>query len=293
MQLCSAGLLLWALGTGSRELTLSYPTPEAYAQDPFYLGALVGPYANRISKGRLRIGQQLYQLEPNEGQNQLHGGAAGLHQMSWHLLEQQESRLVLGCEMADGQGGYPGPVSFRVTYQLSEQSALDVELEASSKVTTLVGPTLHPYFNLSADKTTINQHQLCLHAAHYAVVDAQSIPTGQLPKVQCSVMDFSCAKTLNDIRLDHNFVVNGNLHQAAAELISPDALLRLKVSSDYPGLQVYTGDHLSGPFKSRQGICLEPQFFPDSPNQKGFPFHFTSPGQPFKARIRYQLDKAG
>jgi len=69
--------------------------------------------------------------------------------------------------------------------------------------------------------------------------------------------------------------------------------VRLSVYSDYPGLQVYTGEHLAGPFKSRQGICLEPQFFPDSPNQKGFPFHFTRPGQPFKAHIRYQLDKAG
>lgn len=77
-----------------------------------YLGALVGPYANRISKGRLRIGQQWYQLQQNEGQNQLHGGAAGLHQMNWQVLEQQQSRLVLGCEMADGQGGYPGPVFF-------------------------------------------------------------------------------------------------------------------------------------------------------------------------------------
>lgn len=282
-----------ALGNSNRELLLCYPQPEDYGQDCFYLGSLVGPYANRISKGRLMIGQRLYQLEQNEGQNQLHGGSSGLHQMNWHVVEQQTSKLVLGCEMADGQGGYPGPVSFRITYQLSDQSILDVLLEASSDVTTLVGPTLHPYFNLSADKASINQHQLCLHAAHYAVVDAQSIPTGQLPKVQGSAMDFSCAKTLNSIRLDHNFVVNGNLHQPAAELISPDGLLRLKVSSDYPGLQVYTGDHLSGPFKSRQGICLEPQFFPDSPNQKGFPFHFTSPGQPFKARIRYQLEKAG
>lgn len=281
------------VGDSQRELILSYAHPYAYADDPFYLGALVGPYANRIGKGRLLIDQTLYQLEQNEGQNQLHGGAAGLHQMNWELLDLQESKLVLGCEMADGQGGYPGPVFFRVTYQLLDQSIVDIQLEASSKVTTLVGPTLHPYFNLASEQAPINQHQLCLHAAHYTVVDAQSIPTGELPKVQGSMMDFSRSKTLDDVRIDHNFVVNGDLHQAAAELTSPDGLVRLKVYSDYPGLQVYTGDHLSGPFQARQGICLEPQFFPDSPNQKGFPFHFTRPGQPFKAHIRYQLEKAG
>ncbi len=280
-----------AVGNSNRELILSYAEPDAYAQDPFYLGALVGPYANRIGKGRLLIGQQFYQLEQNEGQNQLHGGMAGLHQMNWQLLEQQESRLVLGCEMADGQGGYPGPVFFRVTYQLSDQSALVVELEASSNVTTLVGPTLHPYFNLAEDQSPIDEHKLCLHAAHYTSVDAHCIPTGELPKVQGSPLDFSTAKSLTGISMDYNFVVHGDMHQAAAELISPDGLLRLSVYSDYPGLQVYTGEHLKGPFKARQGICLEPQFFPDSPNQKGFPFHFTRPGQPFKAHIRYQLEK--
>jgi aldose 1-epimerase len=279
------------LGNSSRELILSYPDPEAYLQDRFYLGALVGPYANRISKGRLLIGQQFYQLEPNEGQNQLHGGANGLHQMDWQLLEQQHNKLVLGCEMADGQGGYPGPVSFRVTYQLSEQSGVDVELEASSTVTTLVGPTLHPYFNLAPEQPLIDGHKLCLHAVHYTSTDEQNIPTGELPKVQGSPLDFSTAKALNGICMDYNFVVNGDLHQAAAELTSPDGQLRLSVYSDYPGLQVYTGEHLGKPFQARQGICLEPQFFPDSPNQKGFPFHFTMPGQPFKAHIRYQLDK--
>lgn len=282
-----------AVGDSHRELILSYADPEAYATDPFYLGALVGPYANRIGQGRLLIDQELYQLEQNEGQNQLHGGAAGLHQMNWQLLEQQVSRLVLCCEMVDGQGGYPGPVFFRVTYQLLDQSIVDVQLEASSKVTTLVGPTLHPYFNLDSEQQSIAQHQLCLHAAHYTMVDDHSIPTGQLPKVQGSLMDFSNSKTLNDLRIDHNFVIHGNLQQPAAELTSPDGLVRLKVYSDYPGLQVYTGDHLNSPFQPRQGICLEPQFFPDSPNQKGFPFHFTRPGQPFKAHIRYQLEKTG
>lgn len=288
-----AAMQRWStqLGNDRRELILGYPEPEAYQQDACYLGAVVGPYANRIAGGILRIDDQRYQLQQNEGVNHLHGGSQGLHQRNWQLLEQDASRLVLACDLADGEGGYPGPTAFRVTYQLSEQSTVDIRLEAKASRTTLVGPTLHPYFNLAPEQVAIDRHQLRLQAAHYTVVDAHNIPTGELRKVQGSELDFNRAKALDGLRLDHNFVVHGNLQQAAAELISPDQRLRLKVSSDYPGLQVYTGEHLGAPFLPRQGICLEPQFFPNSPNQPGFPFHFTRPEQAFVAHIRYQLDK--
>jgi len=196
----------------------------------------------------------------------------------------------------DGQGGYPGPMTFRIRYQFTapttQQSELQVTLEASSSRATLIGPTLHPYFNLAGSATNVNAHQLQLAAAHYAVVDEHCIPTGELRKVQGTAFDFHQPRLLADTRLDHNFVVHGHLQQAAAVLTSPQGDLSLSVSSDYPGLQVYTGDHLKSPFSPRQGICLEPQFFPDSPNQKGFPFHFTRPGQPFVAKMRYVLSRA-
>lgn len=279
-----------------RELILSYPAPATYRQDPYYLGAVVGPYANRICGGRFMLDQHTYQLEQNEGQHHLHGGRTGLHRLHWQVQEHSADTLVLMTEVPDGQAGYPGPMMFRVRYQLNApapaQTELQVTLEASCSRASLIGPTLHPYFNLSGTADLVDNHRLQLAAAHYAVTDSCQIPTGELRKVQGTAFDFQQPRLLADTRLDHNFVVHGHLQQAAAVLTSPDGALSLSVSSDYPGLQVYTGDHLNNPFSPRQGICLEPQFFPDSPNQKGFPFHFTKPGQPFVAKIRYLLSRA-
>jgi len=301
------------LGKQRRELILGYPQAEAYFQDPCYLGALVGPYANRIGQGQLTIDQRRYQLQQNEGSHHLHGGEQGLHRQQWQLLQQQNNTVVLCCDLADGHSGYPGPCHFQVSYHLSEasiittaeganwqQTRLTIALQASSSQPTLIGPTLHPYFNLAAHHhavadaplSGINDHQLQLDAVYYAEVDAQNIPTGHLRKVSGSAFDFSHFKPIEEVRLDHNFVVHGNVQQPAATLKSPDGLLQLGVSSDYPGLQVYTGDYLAPPFQPRQGICLEPQFFPDSPNQKCFPFQFTRVDQPFQARICYWLNKS-
>ena len=285
------------LAGARRELILGYPAPAYYRQDPFYLGAVVGPYANRIGGGCFMLDQQVVQLEQNEGAQHLHGGSIGLHRLVWQAQEYTSDSLVFAAEVPDGQGGYPGPMTFRIRYQFTapttQQSELQVTLEASSSRATLIGPTLHPYFNLAGSAADVNTHQLQLAAAHYAVVDEHCIPTGELRKVQGTAFDFHQPRLLADTRLDHNFVVHGHLQQAAAVLTSPEGDLALSVSSDYPGLQVYTGDHLKSPFSPRQGICLEPQFFPDSPNQKGFPFHFTRPGQPFVAKIRYVLSRVG
>lgn len=281
-----------------RELVLTYPQSVAYLQDKFYLGAVVGPYANRIGAGRFVVDQQPISLEQNEGKHHLHGGSIGLHRLQWELQAQTADTLILHADIADGHGGYPGPISFRIRYQFTApsdlQSELQVTIEASSAKATLIGPTLHPYFNLSGQEhASIDDHQLQLAAAHYAVVDDHCIPTGELRKVQGSAFDFQQAHAIGATAMDHNFVVHGHLQQAAAVLTSPDGLLSLQVCSDYPGLQVYTGDHLASPFQPRQGLCLEPQFFPDSPNQKGFPFHFTRPGQPFVAKLRFLVSRHG
>lgn len=301
------------VGQTRRELILSYPEPQQYLTDPCYLGALVGPYANRIGQGKVTIDQQHYQLQQNEGVHHLHGGLMGLHQQSWQLVQLKSDSVVLRCELADGHNGYPGPSVFEVRYHLSEpiaqtttsgaveyQSCLMVELRASSQRASLIGPTLHPYFNLAAPiqsatpaatRGSIDDHQLQVLASYYAAIDPQLIPTGELRKVSGSLMDFQQNRRIGAQQLDHNFVVNGHLQQPSAKLRSPDGMLTLGVSSDYPGLQVYTGDHLGGAFHARQGICLEPQYFPDSPNQKCFPFQFTRPDQPFRANICYWLSK--
>lgn len=279
-----------------RSLILGYPDPAQYLQDSCYLGAVAGPYANRIGLASFKLEQQPYQLDANEGKHHLHGGRDGLHCQQWQLEKQYKDAVQLVCSRPDALGGYPGPVQFTLLYQLTADGAVEAYFQASTEQLTVVGPTLHPYFNLAAVAATeapprIDQHQLQLKSAHYAVVDTDCIPTGELAKVQGTGFDFQQARTLAGAVLDHNFVVAGDLRQASAVLTSPDGQLQLLVSSDYPGLQVYTGEHLAAPFQARQGICLEPQFFPDSPNQPCFPFHYTRPDQPFHAHIRYQLQR--
>jgi len=288
-----ASMQNWAvrLGQSQRELLLGYSDAQRYVQDTAYLGAVVGPYANRIGGGLLQFGQRRYQLQQNEGRHHLHGGRSGLHQMQWQPVLQRPSRLVLSCTVADGQGGYPGPLHFTVTYQLNADSSLDVTLEAQSAQLTLAGPTLHPYFNLSGTAQAVNQHQLWLAAQHYTATDSEKIPTGELLPVAGTALDFRHRQAIGTVQLDHNMVVAGNMQQPAAILTSPDQQLRLLVSSDYPGLQVYSGDYLAAPFTPRQGICLEPQFYPDSPNHSHFPRRYTTPEQPFVAHIRYQPEK--
>ncbi|WP_337843403.1 aldose epimerase family protein [Rheinheimera sp.] len=300
LQVLSYGATLqhWSarLGSQQRELILSYPKAEHYRKDCCYVGAVAGPYANRIGQSSFKLEQQRYQLEANEGQHHLHGGSQGLHCQHWQLKTQYQDAVELVCSRPDGLGGYPGPVHFSLLYQLTADGALAATFQARAERVTLVGPTLHPYFNLAAvpeggAKASIDAHQLQLKAAHYAVVDHECIPTGELAKVQGTAFDFQQRRLLAGAVLDHNFVVAGDVRQASAELTSPDGQLKLQVSSDYPGLQVYTGEHLAAPFQARQGICLEPQFFPDSPNQPCFPFHYTRPEQPFRAHIRYQLER--
>lgn len=292
-------------GGTRRDLILGYADAADYQQDSQYMGAVVGPYANRIGHGHLIIEQQAFQLEQNDGLHHLHGGRSGLQRQIWQLRQQQPNQLILHCSLPDGAGGYPGPSQFEVCYQLSEQqpqsggtlTRLAVSFSAHSFQTSLIGPTLHPYFNLDpahrfgVASNVIDQHQLQLNAQYFTVTDAQKIPTGELRHVQASPLDFYQAKLLQQTVLDDNFVVDGNITELAAQLISPDQAICLGVSTDYPGLQVYTGEHLSTAFGARGGICLEPQFFPDSPNQTCFPFHFTRPDQSFKARICYHLFK--
>lgn len=290
----SAGMQSWSvpLGNSRRELILGYAKPQQYLQDSSYLGAVVGPYANRIGGGILLLGQQRYQLQQNEGRHHLHGGANGLHRQQWQALQHNSSSVKLCCTLADGHSGYPGPTEFSVLYQLNADSSLDVTLQARSAQLTLAGPTLHPYFNLSGKAEPINQHQLWLNAEHYTPTDSEKVPTGQLVPVEDSALDFRHCKSIGTVQLDHNLVVSGNMQQTAAILTSPDQQLRLRLSSDYPGLQVYSGDYLAAPFGPRQGICLEPQFYPDAPNHSHFPCRYTSPEQPFVAHIRYQVEKS-
>lgn len=276
-----------------RNIVLGYSSLADYQQDPFYHGAIVGPYANRIAKAQCAINGDHIELVANEGASQLHGGPNALSDVLWNLIEQQENSLTLSSTLEDGHNGYPGPVTFNVTFLLSNDSELQIHISATTEKPTIVGPTAHPYFNLAGEDLSPEKHLLNINADFYTEVDEKLLPTGAVLPVDDTRFDFRQPRALGAETRDHidtNFVINQR-DEWQAILISPDKKLQLHVTSSYPGLQVYTGHHLYGRFEPRQGICLEPQFYPDSPNQENFPFVVTSPEHPFSARIHYRLVK--
>lgn len=281
-----------------RNIVLGYPNIEDYLTDESYLGAIAGPYANRIANAQFAINDKLYLLDNNEGDNQLHGGTGGLSDLFWCLDYHQQNKLSLSTTIADGYNGYPGDISFNVLYSLIADDAngceLQIKLTIHANKTSVVGPTSHPYFNLAGIANSTANHALKLSAEHYTPVDSNAIPTGEIAKVKDSRFDFTSLTPLaEDNPLDHNFIVKTELDLKTvteqAQLISPDGKLQLTVKSNYPAIQVYTGEHLATPFTPRDGICLEPQFCPDSPNKPHFPFEYLLGGQAMQNTIVYSV----
>ncbi|MFD2167880.1 aldose epimerase family protein [Thalassotalea euphylliae] len=292
-----ARLLQWhtELDNETRNIILGYSNLSDYQNDPFYHGAIVGPYANRIGDAAFTIDDQKFSLQANEGKHHLHGGADSVSDMYWEIVAQEEQVLTLKCELPDGFNGYPGNMHFWVTYHLNNDSSLDIDIKVTTDKPTVIGPTTHPYFNLAGIDNSAVGHMLQVFADNYTEVDTANIPTGEVIPVEGSKMDFRQPMTLSgevgSTDLDHNFVVRQKNGDAQAILISPDKKLQLHVSSGYPGLQIYTGKFLSGKFESSSGICMEPQFYPNSPNVDSFPFYLTTPEEPFSMRISYKLLK--
>ena len=278
-----------------RNIILGYSTLSDYLEDPFYHGAIVGPYANRIGGAAFSIDEQEYQLQANEGKNHLHGGAQSISDLCWELVAQEAQVLTLKCELPDGHNGYPGAMHYWVTYHLNNDSSLDIDIKVTTEQATVIGPTTHPYFNLAGVGESAAGHILQIFADNFTEVDDDNVPTGEICPVDGTNLDFRQPRVLDPQQpkdnLDHNFVVSRPADESHGILISPDKQLQLHVCSGYPGLQVYTGKFLGGKFESFGGICLEPQFYPNSPNIDNFPFYLTTPEEPFKMRISYRLVK--
>jgi len=278
-----------------RNIVLGYSSLSDYVDDSFYLGAIVGPYANIIANASCIIEEQLVNLQVNEGIHHFHGGHGGLSDVYWEVVQQDEKLLVLSYLFENECNGYPGNIEFEISFTLTEDSSLNIKIVANSESTTIVGPTCLAYFNLAGDDQSANEHLLQLNSQYYTEVDDKNVPTGNILSVDDSRFDLTKPRILNneDERdfFDHNFVINRQENWQAI-LISPDKKLQLHVNSDYPGIHVNTGEQLSEKIISRgKGICLAPQFFPDSPNQGGFPFQLTSPDNTFTKEIQYKLVK--
>jgi aldose 1-epimerase len=271
------------------DVVLGFADLDGYLAHPEpYLGALVGRYANRIAGGRFPLDGVIYSLAQNNAPNSLHGGEHGFDKRVWDV-EPVEHGLRLGRVSAHGEEGFPGRLDVSVTYTLDESGALRIAYEATTDAPTLVNLTNHSYFNLSGSGNA-GGHELRLAASRFTPVDGDLIPTGALDDVTGTRFDFREPRKVG-AGYDHNFVLDKGLTAALveiAELHDPASGRVLTVATTEPGIQLYTADHLSdGPFSPGDGIALETQHFPDSPNRPEFPSTELRPGEVYRSETVY------
>jgi aldose 1-epimerase len=294
------------------DVVLGYDTVQGYVDGTSYFGAIAGRYGNRIGKGRLRLDGKEYQVTINDGENHLHGGEIGFNKILWGAQILNDTALMLKYVSKDGEEGYPGTVTLKVTYTLTDKNELRVDYEGTTDKPTILNPTHHSYFNLTGSFTqTILEHQLLIEADGLTPVDKGLIPTGQIVSVANTPFDFR-ASTVIGARIedpsaqmslghgyDHNWVLRNHSGQVrkAAEVYEPTSGRLMTVFTDQPGLQFYTGNFLDGTAKGkggvlyqhRTGFCLEAQAFPDTPNKPQFPPVTLRPEKVYRQTTIYQF----
>jgi aldose 1-epimerase len=295
----------------SDDVVLGYDDMAGYAVNAPYFGSTVGRYANRIAKGVFALDGKTYTLATNDGGNTLHGGKRGLDKVLWTVSEVKsgpEASVTLSYVSPDGEEGYPGKLTVSVTYALNDRSELVVRYAAATDKPTVVNLSNHAYFNLggAGSGRDILGHQLTLAAARYTPVDSGLIPTGELRSVAGTPFDFRTPHPIGE-RLhdgaesqlllgrgyDHNFVLDGGggeQPKLAARVEDPVSGRVLEILTTEPAIQFYSGNFLDGRvvgkggyvYRQSDGLALEPQHFPDSPNQPAFPTTRLDPGQTYR-----------
>ncbi|WP_394434439.1 aldose epimerase family protein [Streptomyces sp. SGAir0957] len=264
---------------------LAHPEP--------YLGALVGRYANRIAGGRFELDGQVHRLAQTNGPNSLHGGERGFDKRVWDAEPVGEHALRLTLVSADGEEGFPGRLAVTATYALEEGGVLRLSYEAVTDAPTVVNLTNHTYWNLggAASGTAVGGHELRIAAGRVTAVDADLIPAGAPQEVDGTRFDFRESRKVG-AGYDHNYVLDKGVTGAPeeiAELHDPASGRVLTIATTEPGIQLYTSDGFAEglPFAPGDGIALETQHFPDSPNRPDFPSTVLRPGEVYRSQTVY------
>ncbi|QGP79116.1 aldose epimerase family protein [Sphingobium sp. CAP-1] len=303
------------------DVLLGYDDLAGYVDHPNYFGVTVGRYANRIAGGAFSLDGKAYQLPLNDKVNSLHGGGKGFDKQVWKVVSLKsgpKASLVLALTSPDGDSGYPGKLDVTVTYTLDEAGNLGIVFDAKTDKPTIVNMTNHAIFNLSGEGSADGAlgHRLTIPAKAYTPVDANLIPTGELKPVEGSVFDFRTPRRVADgIRdgrdpqivagrgYDHNWALDKGatkVPELAARLEDPVSGRVLEVLTTEPGVQFYAGNFLDGTlvgkgghlYRMGDGIALEPQKFPDSPNKPNFLSARVDPGKPYHHEMIYRLSVA-
>jgi aldose 1-epimerase len=302
------------------DIVLGYPDLAGYVARPQYFGATIGRYANRIAGAAFELDGVRYALASNNGANTLHGGRMGFDKVVWTIADvstEPQASVTLTYVSSDGEEGFPGTLNVQVVYALSDDDELTIRYEATTDRPTVVNLSNHSYFNLTgldAGRSGLDQ-SLMIDADAFMPVDAGQIPTGELRRVAGTPFDFTRSREIGsrirdagDPQLmigrgyDHNFVLNAGATDAAqfaARLEDANSGRVMELFTTEPGLQLYSGNHFNGTvvgkgnrtLRQSDGIALEPQKFPDSPNRSEFPSARLDPGETYRhtSYLRFSL----
>jgi aldose 1-epimerase len=297
------------------DIVLGFDNLDGYQKATAYFGALIGRYGNRIGKGRFTLNGVEYKLATNNGENHLHGGIKGFDKVVWNakpLKLANGAALVLTYLSKDGEEGYPGNLSVKVVYTLTNTNDLKIDYSATTDKDTIVNLTHHSYFNLAGQGNgDILKTRLWINAARFTPTDAGSIPTGELRSVSGTPFDFTRPTAIGarinqdyeQLKLgkgyDHNFVLNGRMGvlRLVARASDPTSGRVMEVWTTEPGVQLYSGNFLDGSltgidgkvYQQRYGFCLETQHYPDSPNQPAFPTTVLRKGARYHTTTIYRF----
>ena len=281
-------------------LVLGFKNPSDYASHKSHIGASAGSYANRIANGRYELDGITYQLDQNENQkHMLHGGQEGTGVCLWHCLDANNEGVTFGLTHPSGHMGFDGNLEMTCRYELLENQILAITYEAICDQPRYINIAHHSYFRLDSSPT-INDHELEIYADHYLPVDGDNIPTGKMASVAETAFDFRAKKPIGTNAYDHNFCLPPcETIRPVARLVSAQSGLCLTLHSDQTGLQFYTSDHLSEqapnhhgrPYRPRDGICLEPQFWPNSPNEPDFPSAYVPANTKYKQNLWLEISQ--
>lgn len=304
------------------DVQIGYDTLEGYLTKPEFFGATVGRVANRIAKGRFSLDGKTYRTPTNDGPNSLHGGTKGFDKVLWEVTEVKAgtraggvASVTLRYVSPDGDMGYPGTVTTFATYALDEKNQLTIEYRATTDKATVVNISNHAYWNLAGVGSPRGAmgHVVTIPAARYTPTDPTAIPTGVHVPVAGTVFDFRKPRAIGDrVRdardpqiaygrgYDHNWVIGDTvtptLHMMS-RVVDPVSGRSFELWSNQPGLQFYSGNFFNATITGKKGqiyrmgdaIVMEPQLFPDAPNQPNFPSVRLDPGQTYRNTMVYKL----
>lgn len=295
------------------DVALGFDSIDDYVNIPNNFGATIGRYGNRIANGQIIVDNVEYVLPKNNFGHTLHGGDEGFDTKVFDGLQTNDQTVELSYISKDGEEGFPGNLTTKVTMTLTDDNTIDISYVATTDEKTIVNLTNHSYFNLSGNpKNTILDHKLTINADNFTPIDDTFMTTGEIASVEGTGMDFRrptlVGERINNYEFDqlkygdgydHNWVLNtsGDITIPAATVHNPETGIELKVYTTEPGLQVYTGNFLDGTvtgkngidYKKRTAICLESQKFPDSPNKSDWPSPYLNPGETYTSRCIYKF----